>query len=55
MTSESRHMITNNVHRDHRHCIVSLKDECERTRFNCEQDMQKTRLQVKEIIVSEHV
>lgn len=31
--------------------LARLREESERIRFNCEQDIQNTRLQVKEIIV----
>jgi hypothetical protein len=31
--------------------IFSLKEESERIRFNCEQEVYNTRLQVKDIIV----
>ncbi len=33
--------------------LFSLKEECERIRFDSEQEIHNTRLQVKEIIVSE--
>jgi hypothetical protein len=34
--------------------LFSLKEECERIRFDSEQEIHNTRLQVKEIIVSDH-